>query len=197
MTFGLGIDPDMYLWTGVDQVGVKITSPQIPLKKWTMIYASYIYPSGGLGISKVYINGVEGADQAKITSLAGPTAFSMADKIGIGPGFTGQIRRVQLYSPAPLEIQDPGNIFIILQKTYSEKEVGVHIFLVVLVQTFLFQQHVSKIYATQMDIIPHLELVKYVQQAVKHVRILQLVNHASQNMNSVQHPASQVLTNSY
>ena len=69
-----------------------------------MIYASYVYTHGGRGLSIVHINGMPATGYADTGAAYGPTFFSNSDIIYIGPGFTGQLRRLQIFSPAAFEL---------------------------------------------------------------------------------------------
>ena len=99
MVFRLALDKDMNLYTAVNGNSVTL-APKLNLGQWNMIYAAYVYSAGGLGISLVTVNGVVASGYAKVTGAYGTTPFSNADKIYVGSGWTGQIRRFQVYSPA-------------------------------------------------------------------------------------------------
>ena len=85
------------------------TNSGVDLGKWTMIYVSFYYGFQGLGISFVHINAAIAGATVK-TNTYGPSVFRSNDVISIGPGFTGQIRRVQIFSPAAVHLIQ-GNIF--------------------------------------------------------------------------------------
>ena len=93
----------MYIQTEIDGFTAEVSTP-ISVGQWTMIYASYIYSVGGVGASEVYINGVEGDAHPIIQNAKGPSHFSNADILTVGPGWTGQLRRFQIYSPTTLRL---------------------------------------------------------------------------------------------
>ena len=75
----------------------------LPVGQWKMIYASFVYNDGVLAAALVSKD-LPAADSASFTlSSYGTSAFSSSDKITIGAGFIGQLRRVQIYSPAAFE----------------------------------------------------------------------------------------------
>ena len=107
MVFRLALDYDMNLYTAVDGNSVKLT-PKLNLGQWNMIYAAYTYSAGGVGgvgVSLVIVNGVVASGHAKAIGVYGTTPFSNADKIYVGSGWTGQIRRFQVYSPATIRFE--------------------------------------------------------------------------------------------
>jgi len=100
--FRLTLTQTMFLKTQIDSTTSALITPAIQQGKWTMIYASYAYTYGGLGVAVVYINGVLATGNAVTASAYGPSVFTNADYIRIGKGFLGQLRRLQIFSPAPL-----------------------------------------------------------------------------------------------
>ena len=81
------------------------SSLTLNLGEWYWIYASYIYTVGGVGVSAVYING--GQFLAPYTSNAqGASKLSNTDLVRFGAGFSGKLRRMQVYSPAALKLNE-------------------------------------------------------------------------------------------
>ena len=91
-----------------DEVGA--LSIGIQVGEWTQIYASYTYTERGLGETLVFVNGVLAAGSPFTQTAHGPGVFGADDTISIGSGFIGKIRRVQIFSPAVLQI-DSSNLF--------------------------------------------------------------------------------------
>jgi len=100
--FYLTLTPQMTLKNQIDNqsgtlnIGIKVG-------EWTTIYASYLYTDGGLAEADVYVNGAEAGSTFTATTH-GPSLFRNTDVIRVGPGFTGHLRRVQIYSPAAFQI---------------------------------------------------------------------------------------------
>jgi len=101
--FYLTLTPQMAL---KDQIDNKSNTLGIGINvgEWTTIYASYLYTFGGLAEAHVYINGVRAAGYPYASTTHGPSLFRNTDVIRVGPGFKGHLRRVQVYSPAVLQI---------------------------------------------------------------------------------------------
>ena len=93
----------MNLYTGVDGNSVKIT-PKLNLGQWNMIYAVYVYTVGGRGTSLITVNGVLAPEVAVTFGAYGPSYFSNADRIYVGSGLTGHIKRFQVYSPGVIRL---------------------------------------------------------------------------------------------
>lgn len=118
MAFQLQLTPTMFLQTHIDSASSVEITPAINLGEWTMIYASYIYSYGGHGLSTVYINGVLTHRYAITATARGPSFFSNTDEICVGRGFIGNIRRVQLFSPTPLQLSQ--GIFYFTLSSYKK-----------------------------------------------------------------------------
>ena len=73
------------------------------LGTWTMVFVSYSYSVGGYGASNIYLNGIRGPS-AITTAGYGSSVFSTSDRVTFGEGFLGQIRRIQVYSPAAFRL---------------------------------------------------------------------------------------------
>ena len=73
--------------------------PVLAVGEWNTVYVQYILTVGGCGVSKVAINGADAGLQAYTSSFTAPPPFSGSDKVRIG-GFTGHLRRFQIYSPS-------------------------------------------------------------------------------------------------
>ena len=68
--------------------------------QWNMIYASFFYNVKTVNAASIILNGVT-TDSAPYTNTGYyPSVFSNSDVIKIGAGFIGQLRRLQIYSPA-------------------------------------------------------------------------------------------------
>jgi len=76
------------------------TSETVSVGEWTAIYAFYIFTQGGFGTTRVYIDGVIPALYPIISSSPAPSDFSTSDTVKIGGGFSGYLRRIEVYSPA-------------------------------------------------------------------------------------------------
>jgi len=94
----------MTLFTYIDGVPVAISS-KLKVGEWTSIYASYIYTRGGLAKSVVHINGVKASEFVVSMPAKGTAVFGSNDIISIGPGLIGELKRVQIFSPAVLELK--------------------------------------------------------------------------------------------
>ena len=99
----LSLTPTLDLESQIDDIP-RTLSIGITVGKWTQIYASYIYTYGGIGEASVTIDGVLTSGSPAIPNGHGPGVFGTADTIGIGPGFVGQVRRIQIYSPTILHL---------------------------------------------------------------------------------------------
>ena len=72
-----------------------------------MIYVSYTYTYGGYGATNFYIDGsYVGPSLATHTAYGanGNMVFSASDYVQFGAGFLGQLRRLQVYSPAAFRL---------------------------------------------------------------------------------------------
>jgi len=70
-----------------------------------MIYIAFIETHEEFGTAIVTINGAEADGITETTYGIGHKHFSDQDKISIGPGFIGKLRRVQIFSPATAFLQ--------------------------------------------------------------------------------------------
>jgi len=95
----------------------------IPLGQWTTIYAFYTFTKRGFGIAMVYINGVISNNLASTFTAPDPSSvFSLSDTISFRGGFYGQLKRLQVYSPAAvgLNLAATNSIYLtILPKNLS------------------------------------------------------------------------------
>jgi len=67
-----------------------------------MVTVTYSFTYGGYGVSIIYINTQTGPI---ITGTAYESSiFSSSDRVRFGEGFIGQIRRIQVYSPAAFRV---------------------------------------------------------------------------------------------
>ena len=73
-------------------------------KQWNNIYLSFAFTQGGLGMGRGYINGEMSNDALEIPNSPPASAFSTSDDIKIGGVFTGELRRLQIYSPGTFGI---------------------------------------------------------------------------------------------
>ncbi len=81
--------------------GIAQIPETIPLGQWTQIYVFYSFTKGGYGISMIYLNGIMTNSIATTSAAPDPSSvFSLSDIIGFGGGFHGQLKRLQIYSPA-------------------------------------------------------------------------------------------------
>ena len=74
-------------------------SPALNIDEWTTVYVAYSLTAQGYGVSTVFINGIYRGFKS-ITTAPLASSFTNADIVKIGGGFTGQLRRMQIYSPA-------------------------------------------------------------------------------------------------
>ena len=71
--------------------------------EWNMIYASFIWNDEFLLGATVSVNGAE--PDSDLNYFGWPSGvFSTDDPIFIGMGFIGQLKRIQIYSPAAYEL---------------------------------------------------------------------------------------------
>jgi len=93
-------------------LGTTLFPDVILVGQWTAIYVVYAFTSGGFGVSMVYIDGFLANSAALTTNGLSPSAFSTSDIVKIGQGFTGKLKRIQIYSPAAFGlVQNPSKIF--------------------------------------------------------------------------------------
>jgi len=79
--------------------------------QWTTVYVVYTFTYGGHGFSKIYINGADALGIVAIIDAPRPSVFSNLDVVKIGRGFIGQLRRIQIYSPAASSFVTGSGIF--------------------------------------------------------------------------------------
>ena len=82
--------------SGSGQEGTTVLIPG----QWTMIYASFFYNLKTLNAASVVINGASTDSSTHASPGYYSYIFSDSDVIKIGAGFIGQLRRLQVYSPA-------------------------------------------------------------------------------------------------
>ena len=75
-------------------------SQTVPLGQWNTIYLVYAVASGGTGVARLYINGNQMSAGLNMQNVPNNSPFSNSDIIKIGGVFTGNLRRMQIYSPA-------------------------------------------------------------------------------------------------
>lgn len=101
------MDSTLNLHIGLDTVQSIASTTPLTLGKWAAIFVSYSYTYGGYGVANFYIDGAL-VDPAIATNTAyganGNTVFSTSDYVRIGAGFIGQLRRLQVYSPAAFRL---------------------------------------------------------------------------------------------
>ena len=76
------------------------TSPLL-IGKWTMVYVSYFRTVKGQGFSKILLDGI--SEETSFTWVSGASDYSTCtamSSIKVGNGFIGEIKRIQVYSPA-------------------------------------------------------------------------------------------------
>lgn len=76
-------------------------SPVIPSGQWNSIYLAYALTAGGAGYMRIYINGNTGPI-INIQNAPTPSAFQNTDSIKVGGAFSGELRRMQIYSPGTI-----------------------------------------------------------------------------------------------
>jgi len=74
------------------------------LGQWDTIYLVYGLTNGGAGIGRVYMNEADIRTNLNIQNAPNHSVFSNADVIKVGGVFTGELKRIQIYSPAPTGI---------------------------------------------------------------------------------------------
>ena len=80
----------------------------LTLGRWHTIYISFIYSNGYVGTSLATIDDVYISSPAIFyPSTYQSSIFTSSDKITIGAGFIGQLKRLQIYSPGVYQL-DPG-----------------------------------------------------------------------------------------
>jgi len=85
--------------------------------QWVTVYVSYSITQGGYGVSLLFINGGIYQGFASIYTPPNSTALSTADTVKIGGGFTGNLRRMQIYSPGSFALTTgTGKPFILKEK---------------------------------------------------------------------------------
>ncbi len=84
----------------LDLIGtITETVETVSVGEWIAVYAFYVITQGGLVRARVYLGGVVKVTLDIVTSLV-PSDFSTADSVKIGGAFSGNIKRIQVYSPA-------------------------------------------------------------------------------------------------
>ena len=75
----------------------------LALGQWIMVYVMYSLTSGGYGVSMLFVDGIYQVF-ASYNDVAGAKVFSALDTVKFSGGFTGQLRRMQIYSPAAFSL---------------------------------------------------------------------------------------------
>jgi len=65
-----------------------------------MIYVSFFNTYGNQGYSKIVIDGVTSAADTLIQGTQNPEACTTNSQVKFGQGFIGEIKRIQVYTPA-------------------------------------------------------------------------------------------------
>ena len=96
------MDVNLQLFTSMENLpGTK--APRLNLGEWNMVYVSFLSLHKGQGYSKIVINGA--SDSAAITRITTARDYSRCtamSNIRFGNGFVGELKRIQVYSPAAL-----------------------------------------------------------------------------------------------
>lgn len=99
--------PGLNFQLGLDTTLSAASAISLTLGKWAMIFVSYTYTYGGYGSSNFYIDGAygnPGLGTHTAYGANGNTVFSASDYVQFGAGFVGQLRRLQVYSPAAFRL---------------------------------------------------------------------------------------------
>ena len=99
--YGLQLDIDLTL-NGFVHNGVGTPSAPLPLKTWTMIYVSFFNTYGNQGYSRIAIDGVVSAAGTLIQNTQNPESCTTNSQVRFGQGFIGEIKRIQVFTPAAL-----------------------------------------------------------------------------------------------
>ena len=76
------------------------TPQTVSMGEWTAVYVFYVFTQGGFGLARVYIDGAYTSATPSVFNSPAPSDFTTSDTVKIGGGFSGYLRRVQIYSPA-------------------------------------------------------------------------------------------------
>ena len=85
-------------WSGPSEEGTTVLS----LKEWNQVYVGFLITSGTYMATLVQINGGSVDSFPSITNGFTSAILSTSDIAYVGGGFVGQLRRLQIYSPAAL-----------------------------------------------------------------------------------------------
>jgi len=100
--FSLELSPSMKLTISLHDNTVE-PSETLALGQWNTIYLAYALTYGGFGIGRIFMNEVSVyTTNLRTQNAPDHSAFSDKDIIKVGGVFTGEFRRVQIHSPAPI-----------------------------------------------------------------------------------------------
>jgi len=88
-------------WVGTSSV---LMSSTFAIGQWVTVYVSYSLTQGGYGASLIFMTGGSYQGFASTYTPPNSTALSTLDTVKIGGGFTGQLRRMQVYSPGAFSL---------------------------------------------------------------------------------------------
>ncbi len=74
----------------------------LSLREWSQVYVGFLITSGAYMATLVQINGGPVDSFPSMTGGFGSAVLSTSDIAYVGGGFKGQLRRLQIYSPAAL-----------------------------------------------------------------------------------------------
>ncbi len=94
------------------QLGVSFVEGSLTLNvgEWYWIYVSYTCAAGNIAASIVYVNGASIDLSIYVAGALPSSKLSSSDVVQFGGGFTGKLRRAQVYSPAAFAL-NPGPLF--------------------------------------------------------------------------------------
>ena len=103
-------------WVGTSSAAMSST---FTIGQWVTVYVSYSLTQGGYGVSQLFINGGISQAFASLYTPPNSTALSALDTVKIGGGFTGQLRRMQIYSPGAFSLsKGSGKLFYLKEKLF-------------------------------------------------------------------------------
>ena len=103
-------------WVGANSGSMTST---LVIGQWVTVYVAYSITQGTYGVSQLFLNGGMNDGFASMNTQPNSTALSASDTVKIGGGFTGQLRRLQVYSPAAFSLsKDSGKLFYLKEKIF-------------------------------------------------------------------------------
>jgi len=81
--------------------------PPLTLGKWNMVHVSFLTTLKDQGFSKIIVNGASNeATYTQITNTLPYSSCLTSSAFTVGNGFIGELKRIQVYSPAAYRPND-------------------------------------------------------------------------------------------